>query len=146
MVKCRIILLRRQTTNSVRREFRDVQIPGAPSPERRNTSDFVAAEDAGSLEEQALPLLDRAVGIEWYRQHGTDIDRATATLCRLRRARAGQRGGPQGGDDAVRAVLASARPEAVLWLASRAISYMDEPGFPEAVDPWLPQGLGQAQI
>ena len=119
-----------------------MQIPGAPSPERRNTSDFVAAEDAGSLEEQALPLLDRAVGVEWYRQHGTDIDRATATLCRLRRARAGQRGGPQGGDDAVRAVLASARPEAVLWLASRAISYMDETGFPEAVEPWLPQRPG----
>ena len=27
----------------------------------------------------------------------------------------------------------AARPEAVLWLASRAISYMDETGFPEAV-------------
>jgi hypothetical protein len=25
----------------------------------------------------------------------------------------------------------------VLWLASRAISYMDETGFPEAVEPWL---------
>jgi hypothetical protein len=114
-----------------------VQIPGAGLPERRNTSDFVAAEDAGALEEQAAPLLDRAVGVEWYRQYGSDIDRAAATLCKLRRARAGERGGPEGGDDAVRLVLSEASPQAVLWLASRAISYMDESGFPEAVEPWL---------
>jgi hypothetical protein len=114
-----------------------MQIPGIGPPGTRNTRDFVAAEDAGALEEQALPLLDRAVGIEWYRQYGTDIDRATATLCLLRRARAGERGGPEGGDEAVRAVLAAASPEAVLWLASRAISYMDETGFPEAVEPYL---------
>ena len=114
-----------------------MQIPGSGLPEKRNTSDFVAAEDAGALEEQAGPLLDRAVGVEWYRQYGTDIDRAAMTLCRLRRARAGERGGPQGGDDAVRAVLADASPQAVLWLASRAISYMDESGFPEAVEPWF---------
>ena len=103
----------------------------------RNTSNFVAAEDAGALEEDAVALLDRAVGVEWYRQHGTDIDRAAATLCRLRRARAGERGGPESGDDAVRAMLAAASPQAVMWLASRAISYMDETGFPEAVEPWL---------
>lgn len=114
-----------------------MQIPGAGTPERRSTSDFVAAEDAGALEERALPLLNRSVGVEWYRQHGTDIDQATATLCLLRRARAGERGTPQAGDDAVRAVLALASPQAVLWLASRAISYMDETGFPEAVEPWL---------
>jgi hypothetical protein len=114
-----------------------VQIPGADLPERRNTRDFVAAEDAGALEEEVAPLLDRAVGIEWYREHGTDIDRAAAALCRLRRARAGERGGPEGGDAAVRAVLAAASPEAVLWLASRTISYMDESGFPEAVEPYL---------
>jgi len=35
--------------------------------------------------------------------------------------------------------LAEARPEAVLWLASRAISYMDETGYPEAVRPWFPE-------
>jgi hypothetical protein len=114
-----------------------VQIPGAGPPERRDTRDFVAAEDAGALEEQAIPLLDRAVGVEWYRVHGNDVDRASAALCRLRRARAGERGGPEGGDEAVRAVLAVVSPEAVLWLASRAISYMDETGFPEAVEPWL---------
>jgi hypothetical protein len=114
-----------------------VQIPGAGPSERRNTRDFVAAEDAGALEEQAGPLLDRAVGVEWYRQYGTDVDRAAATLCLLRRARAAERGGPEGGDEAVRAALAASSPEAVLWLASRAISYMDESGFPEAVEPWL---------
>jgi hypothetical protein len=27
---------------------------------------------------------------------------------------------------------------AVVWLLSRAISYMDESGFPEAVAPWFP--------
>jgi hypothetical protein len=113
------------------------ELPGAFPSKKRDSRDFVAAEDAGALEEQALPLLDRAVGVEWYREYGTDIDRATATLCLLRRARAAERGGPQGGDDAVRAVLASASPEAVRWLASRAISYMDEAGFPEAVEPWL---------
>ena len=84
-----------------------------------------------------LRLLERAVGVEWYRQHGTDVDRAALTLCRLRRARAGERGGPESGDEAVRAVLAGASPAAVLWLASRAISYMDESGFPEAVETWF---------
>jgi hypothetical protein len=98
----------------------------------------VAAEDAGALAERAGPLLERAVGVEWYRQHGTDVDHAALTLCRLRRAKAGDRGGPQAGDDAVRAVLAEVQPEAVLWLASRAISYMDESGYPEAVGPWFP--------
>ena len=115
-----------------------MQIPGASGTEGRNTRDFVAAEDAGALAEQAVPLLERAVGVEWYRQHGTDVDRAAFTLCLLRRARAGEMGGPQAGDDAVRAVLADAQPEAVLWLASRAISYMDESGYPEAVGPWFP--------
>lgn len=106
--------------------------------ERRNTSDFVAAEDAGSLLDSAPEIVERAVGVEWYRQHGTEVDRAALTLCLLRRARAGEKGGPERGDEAVRAALASAQPDAVLWLASRAISYMDESGFPEAVEPWFP--------
>ena len=114
-----------------------MQIPGGGPSETRTTRDFVAAEEAGALEERAVPLLDGAVGVEWYRQHGTEIDRATATLCRLRRAKAGERGAPQAGDDAVRRVLAEASPQAVLWLASRAISYMDESGFPEVVEPYI---------
>ena len=116
-----------------------MQIPRSELSAKRNTSDFVAAENAGALMDGAAPLLDRAVGVQWYEQHGTDIDHAALTLCLLRRARAGEKGGPQGGDDAVRVALAEARPEAVLWLASRAISYMDETGYPEAVRPWFPE-------
>jgi hypothetical protein len=115
------------------------EFPGAFPSKRRDTQDFVAAEDAGALAEQAMTLVDRAVGVEWYREHGTDVDHAALTLCRLRRARAGELGGPQAGDEAVRAVLANVQPEAVLWLASRAVSYMDESGFPEAVGPWFPE-------
>jgi hypothetical protein len=113
-----------------------MQIPGM-GEKRRDSSNFVAAEDAGRLADSASDLLEKAVGIEWYRQHGTDVDRATLSLCRLRRARAGERGSPEAGDEAVRAVLSSASPAAVLWLASRALSYMDESGFPEAVEPWF---------
>jgi hypothetical protein len=115
-----------------------MQIPGAGRPERRNSRDFVAAEDAGALAEQATPMVDRAVGVEWYQEHGTDVDRAAMNLCLLRRAKAGEAGAPQAGDNAVRLALAQAQPEAVLWLASRAISYMDESGYPEAVRPWFP--------
>jgi hypothetical protein len=114
-----------------------MQIPGAGSSEGRNTRDFVAAEDAGALADAAVPLVDRAVGVEWYHQHGSDVDHAALKLCLLRRAKAGELGGPQAGDDAVRGALAQAQPEAVLWLASRAISYMDESGYPEAVEPWF---------
>jgi hypothetical protein len=38
----------------------------------------------------------------------------------------------------VRIVLSSASPAALVWIASRAISYMDESGFPEAVEMWFP--------
>jgi hypothetical protein len=113
-----------------------MQIPRADE-KRRDSSNFVAAEEAGAYRDEAVELLDRAVGVEWYRQHGTDVDHAALALCKLRRARAGEKGTPHAGDDAVRAVLSEARPEAVLWLASRAISYMDESGFPEAVEPWF---------
>ena len=49
--------------------------------------------------------VDDALGVGWYQQHGTAADLAALTLCRLRRARAGERGGPEAGDEAVRAVL-----------------------------------------
>lgn len=114
-----------------------MQIPGSGRSEKRDTSNFLAAEDAGAFADQAASLLERAVGVEWYRRHGNDVDRASVALCRLRRARAGERGGPESGDEAVRAVLSDASPAAVLWLASRAVSYMDESGFPEAVEPWI---------
>ena len=49
----------------------------------------------------------------------------------------GQWQSSEAGDDAVRAALSQADADAVIWLASRAISYMDENAFPEAVEPWL---------
>jgi hypothetical protein len=111
-----------------------MRIPGRD--ERvRPPDDFVAAEDAARLSEAAVRLLEGSVREQWY-EPGNEADRAALALCRLRRARSGERGGPQHGDDAVRAALERASPEAVLWIASRAISYMDEGGFPEAVEIW----------
>jgi len=103
----------------------------------RDSKYFVAAEDASRLSGEAGLLLDRALGVEWYEESGSDVDLAALTLCRLRRARAGEKGGPNHGDEAVRQALSAASTPAVVWLASRAISYMDESGFPEAVGPWF---------
>ena len=113
-----------------------MRIPG-DEEKGRDTRYFVAAEEVGRLAEEAGPLLERAVGVTWYDHHGTDVDRAALALCRLRRARAGEKGGPEYGDEAVRVVLAEASPSALVWIASRAISYLDESGFPEAVEPWF---------
>jgi hypothetical protein len=115
-----------------------VKIPRKDDP-RRPPDDFVAAEDADALAVRATEQVERAKGVEWYEQAGTDVDRAALTLCRLRRARAAVSGGPQHGDAAVRAALEQASPEAVAWIASRAISYLDETGFPDAVEPWFPE-------
>ena len=104
----------------------------------RKTDDFVAAEDAGRLAEQASAALANAGGVDWYEENGTAVDEAALALTRLRRAGAGLHGGPRHGDEAVRRVLRDAEPETVVWLASRALSYMDESGFPEAVEPWFP--------
>ena len=38
----------------------------------------------------------------------------------------------------MRLILGQASTPALVWLASRAISYMDESGYPEAVEPWFP--------
>jgi hypothetical protein len=107
-----------------------------PGPQKP-ADDFVAAEDVGRLSERAAAALGRADGVDWYDENGTAIDEAAFALARLRRAQAGLRGGPRFGDEAVRRVLEEAPPEAVLWLASRAVSYMDESGYPEAVEPWF---------
>jgi len=104
---------------------------------RRPSDDVAAAEDANRLADQAPAAVDEAENAEWYHEHGNTADRAAYTLCRLRRARAGQLQSPLAGDEAVRAALSQAHPDAVVWLASRAISYMDENGFPEAVEPWI---------
>jgi hypothetical protein len=107
-------------------------------PPRKAPDDFVAAEDSGRLADRAIAALERADGVDWYEENGSPVDEAAFALCRLRRAHAGLLGGPQHGDAAVRRVLEGASPEVVVWLASRTLSYLDETGFPEAVEPWFP--------
>ena len=108
--------------------------PPQPPPE-----DFAAAENAGRLADRATAALAQAGGVDWYEENGSPVDEAAFALCRLRRAQAGLKGGPKHGDEAVRRVLEGASPEVVLWLASRTISYLDETGFPEAVEAWFPE-------
>lgn len=117
-----------------------MRIPGRDRP-KKDPGFIVATEDAARLFGEAVPWLDRAVGVEWY-EPGSDADHAALTLCRLRRARAGEKGSQRRGDESVREVLEQASPEALVWLASRAISYMDESGFPEAVEIWFPDEVG----
>ncbi len=115
------------------------RVPGGePRPEPDVAA---AAEDTARLFDRAAAEIDAVPGVNWYRESGSAVDRAALTLCRLRRARAGLRGAPEHGDEAVRAALTEANPEAVVWLASRAVSYMDETGFPEAVELWFPEEL-----
>jgi len=116
-----------------------MRIPGRDPAQREPAEDFVAAEEAGRMAEHALAALERAGGVEWYDENGTAVDEAAYALSLLRRAQSGLRGGPRHGDKAVRRVLEQASPEVVLWLASRAVSYMDETGYPEAVEPWFPE-------
>jgi len=109
-----------------------------PRSDERPPSDFaVAAEDAARLAAAAGPLVEQATNVQWYELPGSDVDRAAFTLCRLRRTMAARGGGPQHGDEAVRRVLAEASPDALVWFASRALSYLDESGFPDAVAPWF---------
>jgi hypothetical protein len=103
-----------------------------PTPESA-----LAAGEADRLAEEAPGLVDAAVGVEWYSRVANDVDLATYKLCLLRRARAGERGATSHGDDAVRAALGTASPEAVVWLASRAISCLDENGYPDDLEPWF---------
>ena len=93
----------------------------------------ISGHDAAQLEESLGQLLAGAKGVSWYDEPGREADLATARLCLLRRARAGVNASQEAGDDAVRLVLSEADPEAVVWVLSRAISYMDEQGFPELV-------------
>ena len=102
----------------------------------RSTAHPLAAEEASRIADEAPSLLDRAAEVDWY-EPGSGVDLAAYMLCRLRRARAGEKGGASHGDEAVREVLGKADPEALVWFASRAVSYMDESGFPEAVEPWF---------
>jgi hypothetical protein len=104
----------------------------------RSEADFtVATDDAGRLADEVVLLIERAVGVQWYEAIGNDADIAALALCRLRRSRSGLRGGPEHGDAAVREALQEVDPGAVAWIASRAISYMDENGYPEAMAPFI---------
>jgi hypothetical protein len=90
---------------------------------------------AFGLAGEAHTVLDRAIGVEWYEHPGGDTDRAAYLLCRLRR----EHGATPEGDEAVRRALAQVSPAAVVWLTSRAISFMDESGFPETVERLFPE-------
>lgn len=105
----------------------------------RDSRYFLAAEDAGRLADEVIDVIERSVGVDWYAEGGGDVDRAAFMLCRLRRARGGEKGASRFGDEAVRAVLSNTDPAALVWLLSRTISYMDETDFPEAVELWFPE-------
>jgi hypothetical protein len=100
---------------------------------------FVASEDVGRLAFEVADLVEHSVGVQWYGTIGNTVDVAATKLCFLRRAGAGVGGDALHGDAAVREALEAASPAALVWIASRAISYMDENGYPEAIEPFLPQ-------
>jgi hypothetical protein len=102
---------------------------GRGEPRNGDISNHHALE----LEESLGQLLADAEGVSWYDAPGKEADLATARLCLLRRARAGVNSSQEAGDAAVRLVLLEADQDAVIWLLSRAISYMDEQGFPDLV-------------
>jgi hypothetical protein len=108
---------------------RNVHIPGRDVSREANP----ALHDLGELAEEIVPLLQRANGVSWYEDEANDADQAVAALCRVRRAGASARGSAGGGDAAVRDMLGEVDPGTVIWITSRAISYMDEQGFPETV-------------
>jgi hypothetical protein len=117
-----------------------MQLP--PREQRgRDSRYFLAAEDASRLLDESPGIVDRAAGVDWYERPGSDVDRALFALCKLRRARSGEKGSPQHGDEAVRIALDGVSQPALVWLVSRAVAYVDETGFPEAVEPWFPDGL-----
>ena len=91
---------------------------------------------SGRLADEATRVDDRA-RLDWYEQHGSADDSRGADALPAP-AREGRR------DGAARrratkpcAACSSRRAGCALWIASRAISYMDENGFPEAVEPWF---------
>ena len=92
-----------------------------------------ATGDALYLAGVAGELVDAAASESWYTQPGNPADVAVATLCRLRRAAAGVAGMPEAGDEAVRAVLETADAAALVWIASRLVSYADETEFADLV-------------
>lgn len=110
-----------------------MNIFGKREPRERSA----AGHEARELAERVTSLLSKASGGSWYKRYDNEVDVAVVGLCRLRRAAAGQGSNPEAGDEAVRAALEDAGPEAAVWIASRAISYMDEQGYPETMAPWV---------
>lgn len=104
---------------------------------RPGRESIIAADDAQELADRVPALVAAAEGASWYTEPGNPVDIAVVALCMMRRAASGDRASIEGGDAGVREVLAGVEPEALVWLASRLISYMDEQGFPELVEPWL---------
>jgi hypothetical protein len=98
----------------------------------RKVGDF-STHDADRLIEELPALLEQARGSSWYEEAGADVDVAMARLCLLRRAKSGDRGTNESGDDAVRLMLTGTEPDTLVWLLARAVSYMDEQGFPDLV-------------
>lgn len=99
---------------------------------KRSKTGDISEDDARLLADEAPRLVDGAAGSSWY-EVGSEIDLAAARLCLLRRAGSTAGGSIDAGDEAVRDALERAKPEAVVWLATRAVSYMDEQGFPDFV-------------
>jgi hypothetical protein len=98
----------------------------------------LSRHDAARLEESLVPLLEAAKNVSWYDEPGREADLAMARLCLLRRARAGASASAAAGDEGVRMLLTETDHEAVVWMLSRAVSYMDEHGFPDIVPgAWL---------
>ena len=89
--------------------------------------------DAGRLTDSIEQMVGQVKDASWYDSVGSPIDVVVARLCLLRRAKAGELASTSAGDEAVRNVLERSDPEAVAWLLTRAISYMDEQGFPDFV-------------
>ena len=108
---------------------------GRDAPQKETTP---ATEDAMLFAGVAVEQVDAAVSASWYMEPGNPADVAVATLCRLRRAAAGVAGKPEAGDDAVRAVLETADPAALIWITSRLVSYADETAFADLVPPSVP--------
>lgn len=105
-------------------------IQGPPSQSRvGDLSKFDVARLTDALEEQ----IGSAKGVSWYDEPGSAVDVVVARLCLLRRAKSGESASTNAGDEVVRLLLERSDPEAVAWLLTRTVSYMDEQGFPDFV-------------
>jgi hypothetical protein len=89
--------------------------------------------DVGRLTDALEATIADAKGVGWYDAPGSAVDVAVARLCLLRRAKSGESASMAAGDEAVQLLLERSDSEAVAWLLTRTISYMDEMGFPDYV-------------